>query len=240
MEANEKWGNDMGVRKHVSQLKFFEGLQPKTIERLVKCAKIEDVPKGTLLMRARETVDCVYFQISGKSVIYNLTHDDRRKILFIFGSGALLNEHLFNRHTTASYCETMEKSKVLAFSTQDFVDIMAEDFELTTRVIEAQEKKIWRLSHQLKNTTSSIYLERKLAAKLWKLSRDFGMETDEGIEIDINLTITFLADMLGVPRETTSRVCTTLTDAGLIKMNRKRITILDPMKMSMFYKTGEI
>ena len=66
------------------------------------------------------------------------------------------------------------------------------------------------------------------------------METDEGIEIDINLTITFLADMLGVPRETTSRVCTTLTDAGLIKMNRKRITILDPMKMSMFYKNGEI
>ena len=230
----------MGVRKHVGQLKFFEGLQPKTVEKLVKCGKIVDVPKGTLLMRARETVDCVYFQLTGKSVIYNLTHDGRRKILFIFGNGALLNEHLFSKHAATSYCEAMEKSKVLAFSTQDFAGIMAEDFELTTRVLEAQEKKMWRLSHQLKNTTSSIYLERKLAAKLWKLSRDFGIETDEGIEIDINMTITFLADMLGVPRETTSRVCSTLTEAGLIMIKKKRIYISDPAKMAHFYKTGEI
>ena len=49
--------------------------------------------------------------------------------------------------------------------------------------LEEQEKKMWRLSHQLKNTTSCIYLERKLAAKLWKLSRDFGIEKEDGVEI---------------------------------------------------------
>ena len=117
---------------------------------------------------------------------------------------------------------------------------MKEDFELVSRIFGAQERKIWRLSHQLKNTTSSIYLERKLAAKLWKLSRDFGKETEEGIEIDINMTITFLADMLGVPRETSSRVCSTLTEAGLIAIKKKRIIIPDPAMMAHFYKIGEI
>lgn len=230
----------MGVRKHVNQLEIFAGLEPKTIDKLVKCGKIVEVHKGEFLMRARESVDFVYVQLTGKSVIYNLTNDGKRKILFIFGNGTLLNEHVFNNHVAATYCEAMERCKVLAFPTQEFVSVMAEDFELVTRIVGAQERKIWRLSHQLKNTTSSIYLERKLAAKLWKLSRDFGKETDEGIEIDLNMTITFLADMLGVPRETTSRVCSTLTDAGLIMIKKKRIYISDPAKMAHFYRTGEI
>lgn len=229
----------MGVKKHVDQLEIFKGIDPKTMEKLTKAGTIQDVSKGTLLMRAREPVSMVYFQLTGKSVIYNLTHDGKRKILFIFGHGALLNEHLFNNHTSSTYCETMEKSKVLAVPVQEFTEAMAADFQLTKQVLEAQERKIWRLSHQLKNTTSSIYLERKLAAKLWKLSRDFGKETEEGIEIDINMTITFLADMLGVSRETTSRVCSTLTEAGLIAIKKKRIIIPDPALMAHFYKSGE-
>lgn len=228
------------MKKHVNQLEIFKGIDPKTMEKLTKIGTIQDVSKGTLLMRAREPVSMVYFQLTGKTVIYNLTHDGKRKILFIFGHGVLLNEHLFNNHTSSTYCETMEKSKVLAFPVQEFAEAMAADFQLTKQVLEAQERKIWRLSHQLKNTTSSIYLERKLAAKLWKLSRDFGVETEEGIEIDMNLSITFLADMLGVPRETTSRVCSTLTEAGLIMIKKKRIYISDPAKMAHFYKTGEI
>lgn len=99
---------------------------------------------------------------------------------------------------------------------------------------------MWRLGHQLKNTVGSIYMERKLAAKLWKLARDFGIERPEGIEIDINMTITFLADMLGAPRETTSKTCKALSDYGLISMKKKRITIVDPARVSHFYKTGEI
>jgi CRP-like cAMP-binding protein len=87
---------------------------------------------------------------------------------------------------------------------------------------------------------SSILLERKLASKLWKLARDFGIPTEEGVEIDLNLTITFLADMLGVPRETTSRACTVLVDQGLIRMNRKRITIVDTGKIVHFFRTGSV
>lgn len=123
---------------------------------------------------------------------------------------------------------------------QKFLHCMEQDFSLTKAVLEMQERRIWRLGHQLKNTMGSIYLERKLAAKLWKLSRDFGIKTAEGIEIDINMSITFLADMLGAPRETTSRLCNTLTDYGLMKIRKKRITITNPQRMSNFYKTGRI
>ena len=230
----------MKRKKQLAQISLFEDISSASIDKILQAGTFLDIPKGTLLIRAKEPVASIFFQVSGKSIIYNLTHAGKRKILFIYGQGALLNEHVLNNHPSFIYCETIEKSNIFSIPVTEFIRIMESDFTLTKKILEAQERKIWRLSHQLKNTMSSIYLERKLAAKLWKLSRDFGVPTEQGIEIDVNMTITFLADMLGVPRETTSRVCSVLVEHGLISINKKRITISDPQKMAHFYKTGEI
>lgn len=222
------------------RLPFFQSVETDTMDGLWEAGKVTEVPKGVLLFRAKEQVQSVYFQLSGKSMLYNLTHMGQRKIVFIFGSGTLLNDHVVNVHRSSLYCETIEKSRIFMVSAQKFLYWMERDFALTKEVMVTQEWKMWRMGHQLKNTTGSIYMERKLAAKLWKLARDFGKSTQGGLEIDINLTVTFLADMLGAPRETTSRLCRTLVDYGLIRMEKKRIVIADPHKMSMFYKTGKI
>jgi len=221
-------------------LEIFEGVKEETLEKIAGKGKISEIEKGRVLFRAQEPAAFICIQLSGKSIIYNLTHEGKRKILFICGKGMLLNEHVFNEHATSMYCETIDKSKIFMISCREFVDIMQEDFKLAKNVMAAQEKKIWRLSHQLKNTMSSIYLERKLAAKLWKLARDFGIQTEDGIEIDVNMTASFLADMLGVSRETTSRTCATLIENGLIVIKKKRVIIENPEKMAYFYKNGKI
>jgi len=233
-------GNEKEICQKLCCLSIFENVGKETIERLSRAGTVKEFPKGQVIMHAKAQVSQVYIQLTGKSMIYNLTHTGKRKIIFIFGSGALLNEHVSNFHAAAQFCETIEKSRIFMVPMTEFMRCMEYDFSLTKAVLTAQEKKIWRLGHQLKNTMGSIYLERKLAAKLWKLSRDFGVETPDGIEIDINMSITFLADMLGAPRETTSRICNTLTEYGLMSIHKKRITITNPAAMSQFYRSGEI
>ncbi len=221
-------------------LALFKEVAPDTLQKLRKYGKIQEFPKGSLIIRAKEPLEQIYIQIDGKSIVYNLTHTGNRKILFIFGRGALLNEHVLNEHHSATYCETIEKSRIFIIPADRFVRCMQQDFALTRAVLAAQERKVWRLGHQLKNTMESIYMERRLAAKLWKLARDFGVNVPEGIEININLSVTFLADMLGTPRETASRLCRTLVDYRLIQMKGKRIIIINPQRISAFYRTGEI
>ena len=221
-------------------LALFKEVAPDTLQKLRKYGKIQEFPKGSLIIRAKEPLEQIYIQIDGKSIVYNLTHTGNRKILFIFGRGALLNEHVLNEHHSATYCETIEKSRIFIIPADRFVRCMQQDFALTRAVLAAQERKVWRLGHQLKNTMGSIYMERRLAAKLWKLARDFVVNVPEGIEININLSVTFLADMLGTPRETASRLCRTLVDYRLIQMKGKRIIIINPQRISAFYRTGEI
>lgn len=230
----------MRMKKEIKEIELFQKIKPETLDMILNVSKVLKFPKGAFMMRAREPVAAIYFQLSGKSIVYNLTHVGKRKILFVCGRGELLNENLLNDHTSSVYCETIETSSILVIPVTEFTKMMEFDFQLTKNVLEAQEKKIWRLGHQLKNTTSCVQLERKLTAKLWKLARDFGVQTEEGIEIDIQLSITFLADMLGTSRETTSRICAILVEAGLIKINKKRITIINTEKMCEFYKTGNI
>ncbi|MBE5955670.1 MAG: Crp/Fnr family transcriptional regulator [Lachnospiraceae bacterium] len=226
----------MSEKEIIKELSLLNDISPELSETLVNAGKIIEFPKGKILMRQREPVDAIYFQLSGKSMIYNLTHHGKRKILFIYGKGTLLNENIFNNYNASVYCETLEKSRMLVITVSDMNKLMEENYALVKAIIEAQEKKIWRLGHQLKNTNSSIFLEKKLAAKLWKLARDFGKDTEEGREIDLNLSVTFLADMLGVSRETTSRMFSILAGLGLVKQNKKRIIILDEKRLSDYYR----
>ena len=230
----------MKKRNLLAKLPLFQGVSHETLEQLWSQGRVDSFPKGSILVRAREPLQTIFIQLTGKSIIYNLTHTGKRKIIFVFGPGALLNEHVLNFHDASLYCETIEASRIYVIPSSWFLDSMEKDFGLARAVLEAQERKLWRMGHQLKNTMGSIYIERKLAAKLWKLSRDFGKMTPEGIEIDIRLTITFLADMLGAPKETTSRLCKNLSEAGLIRMDKRRIIIINPEKLSHFYKTGEV
>ena len=223
-------------KEAIMRISQVNGMDMEVVKLLIDAGKIMEFPKGQILMRQREPVDAVYFQLSGISMIYNLTHHGKRKILFLCGQGTLLNENIFNNYKASVYCETLEKSKMLVIKVSDMNRLMEENFSLVKAIIEAQEKKIWRLGHQLKNTNSSIFLEKKLAAKLWKLARDFGKDTAEGREIDLNLSVTFLSDMLGVSRETTSRMFSILVGLGLVKQNKKRIIILDEKRLSDYYR----
>lgn len=221
----------------IQKLPFLNNCTPGTRMNFLKLAKTVSFPKGRLCLRARESNEQVFFLLKGKAAIYNLTRCGRKKILFVLGEGSLINETLTGT-VCSTYCETLEQSCFLAIRQRDLLSLMEQDFLLTCSLLACQERKIWRLEHQLKNTIGSIYLERKLSAKLWKLARDFGISTEKGILIDMDLSITFLADFLGAPRETTSRICRRLSELGLIHMEKKKIYIPDPSRLSHFYRTG--
>lgn len=230
----------MQEENQLNQVKFLEGVSKETLIKMWDVGSVRKYGKSKILFSARESTDMIFIQLSGKSMIYHLSHNGGRKIIFILGPGSLLNDRVAVPHTSANYCETIEKSWIFTIECSFFRQLMQEDFLLAEAVLGVQERKLWRTSHQLKNTMGSVFMERKLAAKLWKLSRDFGTDRPEGREIDIQMSVTFLADMLGASRETTSRLCGILEEKGLIRMEKKRIVIPDTKKMSYFYKTGKI
>ncbi len=214
------------------------GAGEETIRRLYEQGTLRRYDKRESVLHAKKHTDYVYFLISGKVIEYNMTLQGKRKILFVLGEGALLNDYIFTRHTPAIYCDTIETSAILQIPNDRFVEIMKGDCPFCLAIMKDQEKKYQRLIHQLKNSVGNINMDRKIAAKLWKLGRDFGISRGEETEIDIDMSVTLLADMLGTSRESTSRLLKNMMEQGLIRHEKKRIIIRDMSSLSHFYKTG--
>ena len=148
----------------------------------------------------------------------------------------MINEVVLQGMTASVNCEVFETAQVLCFNKYDFLDIMEHDFVLTKGVLDSLSIKVRRTYRQLKNTSAALRGDKRVAAKLWKLSKDFGVTGPGGTTITLNLSITYLADLLGLKRETVSRQLKALAQQGLIRIKNGRITILDCEKLCEFFK----
>lgn len=214
------------MKRGINKIKLFENLDKETKEKLSAVSTIKKYKKGELLYSDKEKINTVYFVLEGVASLYKPNPDNTKKVVFLFGEGYVLNEVIIYENITSLSCEFLSNAKLLEIPREKFVEILETSYLLAKGVIESLINKNRIMSHQLKNISNSITVDRQIAFKLWKLGKDFGIETPDGIEINFDLSITLFAEMLGAKRETVSRQVKVLSELGLISLKRKRFTLL--------------
>lgn len=220
----------------IKQIEAFATLSEDTISKLADIAMPMSVKKGETLFWEKDQVDAVYAVTSGKFAILRYSGTGQKRIFFILDSGALINEVVFDNLPVSVVAEAFEDSELLSFPKDAITTIMMADFQLTTNIMCSMGKKQRRLYRQLKNTVP-IKIDKKLAAKLWKLSKDYGIVDEEWIRIDLKITVTSLSHLMGSPRETISRALKTLIESGVVKWKGKQLMVKE--KEILDYYRGE-
>lgn len=223
------------TEKDFIQVPLFNKLDNCTLELLISKASKLKLNKGEMLFYEKQEVDRIYLILKGKVTMFRSSEEGQKRVIYILNDGELINEVIFDELPASINCEAFEDAYILYFQRKDLLEIMACDFNLTKRIIDSMSRKIRRLYRQLKNTVP-LKLDKKVAAKLWKLSKDYGVETEEGTLININLSITYLADMLGSTRETISRCVNGFEKKGMIKLVGKKIIVKDPKDLSIYFR----
>ncbi|MGL4571119.1 MAG: Crp/Fnr family transcriptional regulator [Clostridium sp.] len=218
----------------LKKLSMFDDINDNTLIKLSNIGNKAQFKKGEHVFRDKELITGIYVISSGKVALYKLNEAAHKKIVFILGEG-IINEVVLEEMKSSVNCEVFEDSKILIFDKKRFIHVMSEDFELTKLVLNSMSLKIRRLYRQMKNATP-LKIEKRLAAKLWKLSKDYGIEQDNEVIIDLNISIAYLSDMFGMPRETISRALKILENEGLIRKERKKIIIKDRDKLSSYFR----
>ncbi|HBC95992.1 MAG TPA: Crp/Fnr family transcriptional regulator [Clostridium sp.] len=218
-----------------NKLSMFKDMDESTLKLLKQKSFKEYVPKGKILFYERDRVDRIYFILNGKMTMYRMSEEGQKRIIYILNDGEFINEVTFENLPVSISCQAFEDSCILYFLKKDLMEIMSGDFDLTCVIMNSMAKKIRRLYRQLKNTVP-LRMDKKLAAKLWKLSRDYGVKTEEGTLIDLNMSITYLADMLGSTRETVSRCMNGFKKKGMIIFQNRKIIVVDPKVLSLYFR----
>ena len=71
----------------------------------------------------------------------------------------------------------------------------------------------------------------RLALILHELAGHFGVQKENGVEIDGDFTQAELATLVGCTRQTLNQVLHELEDEGLVGMHRRRVTLPDPDRL---------
>lgn len=209
---------------------------PASRAEIASFAYIRRYEKGQHVFYDREDLTCFYILLEGMASLYKLNTLGEKKVVFVYGPGNLLNEILFEDLPASINCEVREDSQILVLPKERLWHVMARDSELAKAAFNAMAIRIRRLYRQMKNTTNALKGEKRLAAKFYMLARDYGKETEDGILIDMQLSITYLSEMLGSKRETVSRQVKRLSDLGLITMEKNRFLIPDLENLSNYFK----
>ena len=75
-------------------------------------------------------------------------------------------------------------------------------------------------------------MSSRLVSFLLVLCRDFGMPGPQGITIDLRLSHQSIAEAIGSTRVTITRLLGDLRNSGLVEIDRKKITVLDPIALA--------
>lgn len=225
------------LRKLFDDLGCFAGAGAAALNRLAACGSLTRYEAGATVFSDKDLVPKIYVAATGLVTLYKLNAQGDKKVFFVLKPGEMLNESIEDDLPASAHAEALEDTLLMTFDKKKFQAVMADDFGLTRAVMKGLSTKVRRLYRQLKNTTGSVRGSKRVAAKLWKLARDHGRQCDQGLKIDIRLTVTSLADLTGAKRETLSRQLKVLTGRGLIIMSEGYFIVPDPDRLAKFYQS---
>lgn len=226
----------MNVKEAIEAVPVLQAASPLSRSEIASFAYLRRYAKGQHIFFDREDVGCLYILLEGVASLYKLNSLGEKKVIFVYGPGNLLNEDMFLELPVSVNCEIREEALVLTLPRERFWLVMEKDGGLAREVVGSMALKIRRLYRQLKNTTNALSGEKRLAAKLFKLAKDYGVMTGKGDLINMNMSITYLADMLGSKRETVSRQVKKLSELSFIVMEKNKIIVPDMWKLSEYFK----
>ncbi|WP_052191631.1 MULTISPECIES: Crp/Fnr family transcriptional regulator [unclassified Cetobacterium] len=211
-------------------------LSKECLNDLLRVSHCQEFKGGETLFLEHSFCEEVYFVISGNVTVYKDNSDGKRKIIYLLGEGSFLNDTIIYEESekTSISCDAFTDVKTLIIPVKELKRLIIKYPDLAILIIKSLSKKTKRLYRQLKNTTT-ISMDKKIAAKLWKLSKDFGYEVKEFHGFTVKVNNTYLADMLGTNRETVSRGIKKLKELGLVKVENNAIFILKS-KIKDFYR----
>ena len=221
----------------IEKIEVFSGISKNSIIEIKNSADVIELKKNKALYSDRQQLDYVYFLISGNVSLIKSSESGENRVVFLLNESSMINEPLMRKNTSGIECWGFEDSKILRIGIKTFDKIMSKDYILARNCMLEMEKRIRRLYRQLKNLTSSN-LEKKLAAKLYRLGTQYGLKENE-IEdytyINLNLTVTYIAKMLGYQRETVSRSLKLLAQKEII-LQKDRKFYVNIEKAREFFK----
>jgi CRP/FNR family cyclic AMP-dependent transcriptional regulator len=204
----------------LASIPLFSGLNRDELTRFAELTRERSYPKGSVILFQDDPGDSLFVLREGRVKVVLIGEDGREVILGVLEPGAHFGElALIDDQPRSAHVIAMDDAELLVLRREDF-----------RRRVEANPSVAWalltELSRRLRRADQKIggLVLLDVPGRIARLLLDLASEAG-GPTIEKPLTHQTIAQMIGASRETVSRAMKECQDAGLIRVERRRIAV---------------
>jgi CRP/FNR family transcriptional regulator len=207
----------------IATIPIFNGLPEDQIEAIKQIAVEKQINKGEIIFSEGEKGDGFFIIAEGRVKIFKVSAEGKEQILHIFGPGQPFGEvPVFAGQRFPANAQAIDKTRTLFLPRAAFVDLVASNPSLALNMLAVMSRKLLQFTVQIENL-SLKEMPARLASYLIYLAEEQGVED----VVTLNISKGQLASILGTIPETLSRIFAKLSGQNLIRVEGKKITLLD-------------
>jgi CRP/FNR family cyclic AMP-dependent transcriptional regulator len=212
----------------LAAIPLFRGLAAHERAHLAECLRLRRYRRGQTIFTEGEPGRYLVILLRGQVKVVLSTAEGDEAIVALFGPGDFFGEmSLLDDQPRSATVIALEPVEALVLHRQDFRAFLREHVDAAERILAVLAGHIRRLDNQLRRTYF-LDLPGRLAQKLLELGTERGIRTAEGIQINLPLTQSDLASMVGASRQRVNRILSDWRQQGIIRIDRRAVTILRP------------
>ncbi|GIW81227.1 MAG: cAMP-binding protein [Gemmatales bacterium] len=213
---------------YIKRCSLFESLTTEQIERLEKRALIRKFAKRSFVYLPTEPGQSVLVVARGRIKIKDITPDGRETILAFIDEGELFGELaiLDEPSSRQEYAEAVVDSEIVVVPREDLLWLMEQRPDIALSITKLVGLRRKRIENRLRNVLFLSSRDRMIRT-LVELVETHGTINGQEAAIHLPLSHQEIASLIGVTRETVTIVLGQLQSEGLVRIQRRRIQILD-------------
>ena len=197
-----------------------EGLTESEVQALSARARLQVVPKGTIVVAEGDRSNSVFIIESGRVKVFLQGADGREVVLNVQGPGEYFGDLALDDGVRSASVVTLEPSRLHVVTRDDFRWFLGANPDFALRLI-------GRLMHRVRVLTGNV---RNLAlldvyGRVVSLLHELAVEQDGRLVVPGRLTQKDIGDRVGASREMVSRIFKDLVTGGYVTVESRQIII---------------
>ena len=213
---------------------LFSELSSEELERVAQVAIPRSFPAETRVFHENDPGDACYIVRTGSCRVTREHSDGRAITLANLGPGAIFGElAMLDGEARSASVEATEDVELLALPARDVRGLIRQHPEMGEKLVVALTRRLRdaneRISRQSFQTVPS-----RVAGVLNQLLAEEALAPEIQDGVTIRLRQSDLAQLAGTSRESVSRFLATLERAGVVRVGRARVTVIEPERLDAY------
>jgi CRP/FNR family transcriptional regulator, cyclic AMP receptor protein len=205
---------------------LFAPLGSEDLQKVSKCAQHRVFRENELIFHRDDPPGPVFVIQTGRVKIGVTSPEGKETLLAYLSPGDCFGEmSALDGLPRSADAIAVEATGTLYFRREDFVTLATNVPRLALELFRQMGRKL-RLTDQLVGDLVFFDVQSRVARRLLEMGEQFGVKTEDGLEIPIAMTQQDLANMVGATREMVNRAVSFYRTRGLLKQRGNRFVIV--------------